>query len=85
MSRRKSIIINPQDRIELKSIATDVFAEKIEQHPLVELMKYWLRIFQNEILPDFKILKVILDSAHDAMPYYQYFQLILCSNPFLSS
>ena len=49
MSRRKSIIINPQDRIELKSIATDVFAEKIEKHPLVELMKYWLRIFQNEI------------------------------------
>ena len=49
MSRRKSVIINPQDRMELKSIAADVFATKIEQHPLVELMKYWLRIFQNEI------------------------------------
>lgn len=25
-------------------------------------------------LPDYKISKVILDSAHDAMPYYQYFK-----------
>ena len=50
MSRRKSIIINPQDRIELKTIAADVFAVKLEEHPLVKLMKYWLRIFQNEIV-----------------------------------
>ena len=50
MSRRKSILINPQDRIELKTIAADVFAVKLEEHPLVKLMKYWLRIFQNEIV-----------------------------------
>ena len=49
MTRRKSIIINPQDRAELKTIAADVFAAKIEEHPLVKLMKYWLRIFQTEI------------------------------------
>ena len=28
----------------------------------------------KSFLPDFKITKVLLDSAHDAMPYYQYFQ-----------
>lgn len=25
-------------------------------------------------LPDYKIAKVLLDSAHDAMPYYLYFK-----------
>ena len=25
-------------------------------------------------LPNYKVSKVILDSAHDAMPYYQYFK-----------
>ena len=25
-------------------------------------------------LPDYKVSKVLLDSAHDAMPYYQYFK-----------
>lgn len=28
----------------------------------------------KSFLPDFKISKVLLDSAHDAMPYYQYFK-----------
>ena len=27
----------------------------------------------KSFLPDFKVSKVLLDSAHDAMPYYQYF------------
>ena len=28
----------------------------------------------KSFLPDYKITKVLLDSAHDAMPYYQYFK-----------
>ena len=28
----------------------------------------------KSFLPDFKVSKVLLDSAHDAMPYYQYFK-----------
>ena len=27
----------------------------------------------KSFLPDYKVSKVLLDSAHDAMPYYQYF------------
>ena len=30
----------------------------------------------KSFLPDFKISKVLLDSAHDAMPYYEYFRRI---------
>ena len=28
----------------------------------------------RSFLPDYKVSKVLLDSAHDAMPYYQYFK-----------
>ena len=28
----------------------------------------------KSFLPDYNISKVLLDSAHDAMPYYQYFK-----------
>ena len=28
----------------------------------------------GSFLPDYKVSKVLLDSAHDAMPYYQYFK-----------
>lgn len=31
-------------------------------------------VTSDGILPDYKISKVLLDSAHDAMPYYQYFK-----------
>ena len=28
----------------------------------------------KSFLPDYTVSKVLLDSAHDAMPYYQYFK-----------
>ena len=28
----------------------------------------------KSFLPEYSVSKVLLDSAHDAMPYYQYFQ-----------
>lgn len=30
----------------------------------------------KSFLPEFNISKVLLDSAHDAMPYYQYFKRV---------
>ena len=40
----------------------------LEEQPYASLFI----IYKKDFLPDYKVSKLLLDSAHDAMPYYQY-------------
>ena len=42
------------------------------KHDSLEFLHAFFRM--KSFLPDYNISKVLLDSAHDAMPYYQYFK-----------
>lgn len=42
------------------------------KHDLHGFLQAFFRM--KSFLPDYKVSKVLLDSAHDAMPYYQYFK-----------